>query len=163
MVQTVVCRGLRDQANWVGNKMAITPSGAVTQDLVNGVHKVGYDQDVNPGTLNSGTLIVDGNSIADLTATNLAAQRAQRLDIGNEAGTNGLVTVTGGSGAAIHFDNDGFDDTSTGLIIGNRGGDGRLELTAGGIFEIKDLSTVAVGSDYDDQEYRHRSGRQQPR
>ena len=35
--------------------MAITPSGAVTQDLVNGVHKVGVDQDVNPNTPNSGS------------------------------------------------------------------------------------------------------------
>ena len=135
--------------------MAITPSGAVTQDLVNGVHKVGYDQDVNPNTLNSGSLTVDGNSIANLTATNLAAQRAQRMDIGNEAGTNGLVTITGGSGATIHFDNAGLNDTATGLIIGNHGGDGRLELTGGGVFEIKDLSTTAVDvvNDYDDQEY----------
>ena len=134
--------------------MAITPSGAVTQDLVNGVHKVGYDLDVNPNTPNSGSLIVDGNSIADLTATNLAAQKLQRLDIGNEAGTSGLVTITGGSGATIHFDNEGLNDTATGLIIGNHGGDGRLELTAGGVFEIKDLSTTAVdvANDYDDQE-----------
>ena len=133
--------------------MAITPSGAFAQDTVNGIHKFGVDQDTNPNTLNSGTLTVDGNSVADLTATNLAAQRAQRLDIGNEAGTNGLVTIVGGSGAAIHFDNDSLNDTATGLIIGNHGGDGRLELTAGGIFEIKDLSTTAVANDYHDQEY----------
>jgi Ca2+-binding RTX toxin-like protein len=113
--------------------MAINRTGVFSENSVTGLYTYG-DGGV-------GTLVVNGGNQFDMTASNLTFE--PQLFVGRNTGGDGTMTITGAN-SRVRLVGNGDDDSGADAVIGSDGGNGTLNVTAGGRFEINDSSTDPI-------------------
>ncbi|WP_282959980.1 calcium-binding protein [Ciceribacter sp. L1K23] len=127
--------------------MAATFTGIYNDDHDNGSTRVGADGANAGGT---GSLVVDGGSVLDLSSANLASDPYQALDVGTAADGAGDGSVLIDTGSTLQFTS-AIDGVQTAIRIGRNGSTG-LVVVDGGTLSVLDSSTLGQQEDGEDVE-----------